>query len=314
MFRRWLSNFYRNNKEKISKFIKVFGVLILVGIALANSIGNNSNNGENNNEPTIYNPTETIISGSNVDKEIYKEEENQVKTFVDYCNKQQIEEAYNILTEKCKEKMYPTLESFKKNYYDVIFSQTRECSLQSWITSGDYNTYKVTFMEDIMYTGNYDNVEKIIDYITIETKNGEKKLNLNSYIKTEEINKATKTEELEIVVESADIYINNVKYNLSISNISNKDILLDNLENDSNVKFVGSNGAEYALNRNNLFSSDLLIYENSKNKKIELKFDKQYGSEVTGESIELKNVIINYEEYLKDKSSYSEYKKISIKL
>lgn len=313
MFRRWLSNFYRKNKEKIAKFVKVFGILILIGIALAHSIGNNSNKNENNSEVTVYNPTKTIISGDDVDKDTYKKEENLVKTFVEYCNNQQIQEAYSLLTDECKQKMYPSIETFKKNYYDVIFSQNRECNLQSWVTNGNYNTYKVTFIEDIMATGDYDNVKKFEDYITIVTKNDEQKININSYIKSEEINKTTKTEELEINAKSVDVYMNSVRYYLELTNLTENDILLDTLKNKS-LRLVGTNDAEYALDDTNLFSSNLIIYKESKNKAIELKFTKQYGSEVKGKSIEFKKMITNYEEYLKDPDNYSEYKKISIKL
>lgn len=313
MFRRWLSNFYRNNKEKISKFVKVFGLLILIGIALANSVGNNSSKDENNSDATVYTPTKTIISGKDINKETYQKEENLVKTFVDYCNNKQIQEAYNLLTEECKEKIYPNIETFEKNYYDVIFNQYRECNLQSWVSSGDYNTYKVTFIEDIMSTGNYNNVKKFEDYITIVTKNDEQKININNYIKSEEISKTTKTDELEIEVKSVDTYMNSVKYYLKITNITEKDILLDTLRNKT-IKLVGTNGAEYALDDTNLFSSNLIIYKESKNKEVELKFTKQYGSDVIGESIEFKNIITNYDEYLKDNNNYNEYKGISIKL
>ena len=313
MFRRWLSNFYRKNKEKIAKFVKVFGILILIGIALAHSIGNNSNKNENNSEATVYTPTKTIISGDNIDKETYKEEENLVKTFVEYCNNQQIQEAYNLLTNECKEKMYPNIETFRNNYYDVIFNQNRECNLQSWVADGNYHTYKVTFIEDIMATGDYDNVKKFEDYITIVTKNDEQKININSYIKSEEINKTTKTEELEINAKSVDVYMNSVRYYLELTNLTENDILLDTLKNKS-LRLVGTNDAEYALDDTNLFSSNLIIYKESKNKAIELKFTKQYGSEVKGKSIEFKKMITNYEEYLKDPDNYSEYKKISIKL
>lgn len=313
MFRRWLSNFYRNNKEKISKFVKVFGLLILIGIALANSVGNNSSKDENNSDATVYTPTKTIISGKDINKETYQKEENLVKTFVDYCNNKQIQEAYNLLTEECKEKIYPNIETFEKNYYDVIFNQYRECNLQSWVSSGNYNTYKVTFIEDIMSTGNYNNVKKFEDYITIVTKDDEQKININNYIKSEEISKTTKTDELEIEVKSVDTYMNSVKYYLKITNITEKDILLDTLRNKT-IKLVGTNGAEYALDDTNLFSSNLIIYKESKNKEVELKFTKQYGSDVIGESIEFKNIITNYDEYLKDNNNYNEYKGISIKL
>lgn len=313
MFRRWLSNFYKNNKEKISKFIKVFGLLILIGIALANSVGKNSNKNESINDGTIYTPTKTVISGKDVDKEEYKKEENLVKTFVEYCNNSKIQEAYNLLTEECKEKLYPNIETFKKNYYDVIFNQNREVNLQSWVTNKNYNTYKVTFIEDIMATGNYDNVKKFEDYITIVTKNDEQKLNINNYVKSEEINKTTKTDALEINVKSVDTYMNSVRYYLEIDNLTENDILLDTLKNET-LKLVGTNGAEYALDNTNLFSSNLIIYKDSKSKEIELKFTKQYGSDVIGASIEFNKVIINYNEYLKDNNNYKDYKEISIKL
>ncbi|MGN1270925.1 MAG: hypothetical protein ACI4UX_02960 [Clostridia bacterium] len=314
MFRRWLSEFIRNNKEKTKKIIKLFGLLLLVGIGAMIAFRTGNNSVKESSKNTIYNPTKTIISGENVKKEDFKQEENLINSFVEYCNSNKIQEAYNLLTDECKLKMYPSLEIFKKNYYDVIFNEKKECTLQSWITNKNYNTYKVTLIEDIMATGNYDNVKKIIDYITIETENGKKKLNINNYIKSEEINKTTKTEELEILVESVDVYMDSVKYYLLVSNLSGKDILLDTLKNDLNVKFIGSNGVEYGLDGTNLFSLDLLIYGTSKNKKIELKFNKQYGSEVEGESIEFKNAIMNCEEYLKDENSYNGYKKISIKL
>ena len=313
MFRRWLSNFYRKNKEKIASFAKIFGILILIGFALAHSISNNSSNSEENSETALYTPDKTIISGDNIDKDTYKQEENLVKTFVEYCNNQQIQEAYNLLTNECKEKMYPNIETFRNNYYDVIFNQNRECNLQSWVADGNYHTYKVTFIEDIMSTGNYENVEKFEDYITVATKSGEQKININSYIKTEEINKSTKTEDLEINVKNADVYMNSVKYFLEITNLTENDILLDTLKN-KNVRLVGTNDAEYALDDSNLFSSNLVIYKNSKDRKVELKFTKQYGSEVKGKSIEFKKIITNYEEYLKDPDNYSEYNKTSIKL
>jgi len=314
MLRRWLSEFIRNNKKKIEKIAKMFGILILVGIGLAVSIRNRNSRSEGTSKNTIYNPTKTIIAGENVETEDFKQEENLINTFVEFCNNNKIQEAYDLLTDECKKKMYPDLESFKKNYYSIIFDQKKECTLQSWVTNKNYHTYKVTFIEDIMTTGNYDNVKKNIDYITVETKEQVKKLNINNYIKSEQINKVKKTDELEILVDSVDIYMNSIKYRLSITNLSGNDILLDTLKNNLNIKFIGSNNAEYELDQTNLFASDLLIYKTTKNKEIELKFNKQYGTDVEADSIEFKNVIMNCNEYIKDKSSYNDYKKISIKL
>lgn len=314
MFRRWFSEFIRNNKEKTKKIIKLFGILLLAGVGamLAFRTGNNSSKESSTN--TIYNPTKTIIAGENVKQEEFNEEENLLNSFVEYCNNNKIKEAYDLLTDDCKAKMYPNLDTFRKDYCNVIFTQKKECNLQSWVTSKNYNTYKVTFIEDIMATGNYDNVKKYVDYITVETKEQEKRLNINNYIKSKQINKITKTDELEVRVENADIYMNSVKFSLYVSNLSGKDILLDTLKNSSNTKLIGSNEAEYELDQTNLFSSDLLIYGTTKNKKIELTFNKQYGSDIEEENIEFKDAIMDCEEYVKNMNSYKGYKKISIKL
>lgn len=317
MFRRWLSNFFRNNKEKIYNFAKVFGILLLVGIAFAYSFGKKlekDNSKNENKETSVYRPSETIISGSNIDKEEYKKEENLVKTFVDYCNNKKIEDAYNLLTDECKEKIYPNVETFKKNYYDTIFTQNRECNLQSWVSEGDYNTYKVTFIQDIMATGNYDDVKKFEDYITIVTKDSEQKINVNGYIKSKEINKTTKIEDLEVVAKSVDVYMNSVKYYLEASNLGQNTILLDNLNNIMNIRLVGSNDAEYKIDNINLSLVDLVIYKNTQNKKIEIKFKKQYGSSVEGKEIKFKKAIFDREEYLKNIDTYNDYKEVAVEL
>lgn len=313
MFRRWLSEFIRNNKDKIKKVIKLFGLLILIGFGAMLAFKTENNSTKEKSQNTIYNPTKPVIEGKSVEQEEFKQEEKLINSFVEYCNNNEIQEAYNLLTDECKTKMYPNLEAFKKKYCNVIFTQNKECNLQSWVTSKNYNTYKATFMEDIMTTGNYENVKKFEDYITIVTKNEEQKININGYIKTEEIGTISKTENLEINVKSADIYMNNVRYFLEITNLSENDILLDTL-NDETIKLIGTNDAEYALDESNLFSSNLVIYRNSKNRKVELNFTKQYGSGVKGKSIEFRKVITNYEKYLKDQTNYNEYKKLSIKL
>lgn len=312
MFRRWLSTFWRNNKEKITQLTKLFGLLILISVVAAivfNSLSPNVNN-QDNNETKIYNPDKTIISGSDVSKEEYKKDDNLVETFVTYCNEQKIKEAYDLLSDECKEKEYSTIEKFKTNYCDKIFTENREYNLQSWVNNANSVTYKVTFIEDILSSGNYDDVTKMEDYITIVTKNNEKKLNINGYIKTNTLDKVTKVEGLEINIKKEDIYMNYVSYELAVTNLNNNKMLLD-MQKGDNIKLIGTNEVEYGLDDTNLFSSNLTIYENDRNKKIELKFKKQYGSGVESKAIVFKRVVTDYEKYYTDKINYKDYKTIT---
>lgn len=127
MFRRWLSEFYRNNKQKIKTLAKLFGVLLLIGICamgIFGTTGNKTNNDEKKN-PEVYTPSKTIISGYDISEEKFEKDQNLVDLFIEYCNSQNYKEAYNLLTDECKEKLYSTQEKFEKNYCSLIFNRKK---------------------------------------------------------------------------------------------------------------------------------------------------------------------------------------------
>ena len=318
MFRRWLSGFWRDNKEKIMQIAKVFGILIAIGTSagVIFSTLNLDNGNESNTVSKVYVPEKTVISGDDITEEEYEKENNLAETFVNFCNEQKIEEAYNLLTDDCKEKLYPTLQDFKDKYYDIIFKEDRIFSLQSWVNNKNYNTYKISYTGDFMATGVYDGTEKFEDYITIVTdkdNEDDKKINVNSYIKTEEINKVTKTDNLEIEVLSCDTYMDYVTYKLRVKNITDKDIVLDNLNSYNGINLIGTNGASYKVESTNLKRIHLEI-DARQQKHINLRFKKQYGADVIGNSIEFESIIKDYSEYQRDKENYNEFEKLSIKL
>lgn len=317
MFRRWLSGFWRDNKEKIMQIAKVFGILIAVGASagVIFSTLNLNNGNENNTVSKIYVPERTVISGSDITEAEYEKQSNVAETFVNFCNEQKMEEAYNLLTDECKEKLYPTMQDFKKKYYDIIFKEDRIFSLQSWVNTKNYNTYKISYTKDFMATGVYDGTEKFEDYITIVTDKDNKenkKINVNSYIKTEEINEITKTDNLEVEVLYCDTYMEYVTYKLKIKNITDKNIVLDNLNGYNGIKLIDSNGRNYKLRSTNLKRMHLKI--NAQEQKFTtISFKKQYGGEEEGTRIDFENAILDYSKYLQDEENYNEYKKISIK-
>lgn len=317
MFRRWLSGFWRDNKEKIMEIAKVFGILIGIGLSagVIFSTLNLNNGNESNTVSKVYVPEKTVISGDNITEEEFEKQNNLAETFVNFCNEQKVEEAYNLLTDDCKEKLYPSLQDFKEKYYDIIFKEDRIFSLQSWVNNKNYNTYKISYTGDFMATGVYDGTEKFEDYITIVTdKDNEenKKINVNSYIKTEEINEVTKTDNVEVEVLSCDTYMDYVTYKLRVKNITDKDIVLDNLNNYNGIKLISSDGISYKLKSTNLKRMHLQV-DAGKQKYITISFKKQYGGEKEGVRIDFENVILDYTKYSEDKDNYNEYKKISIK-
>ena len=114
-----------------------------------------------------------------------------VEEFLNLCEKGYTIDAYNLLSQKCKNDKFPSLEEFQDNYFNKIFLEVDK--------NGDYyktfnkkldikveydslkDLYKVTFNESLLETGNIDNKSGIINYYSIDKEDSNKKI----YIETE---------------------------------------------------------------------------------------------------------------------------------
>ena len=105
-----------------------------------------------------------------------KENKKLVEQFLEYCKNNKIEEAYNLISDECKEEKYKTLADFKTNYYNKIFNKKKSIAVKKQ----ENNSYKVTFYEDMLETGKADENTSIIDYYTIQDSVVEIKLNINT--------------------------------------------------------------------------------------------------------------------------------------
>lgn len=112
---------------------------------------------------------------TNIDYEdVYQiQVENTIKKFIDYCNSGKTENAYNMLTDKCKEEMYPSLQNFVDNYYTNKFSTPKNYI----ITKVNAYVYKVDLKESSVNTGKISE-DSIQDFIIVQ----DNKLNINEDI------------------------------------------------------------------------------------------------------------------------------------
>lgn len=111
-------------------------------------------------------------------QEDIKEDKEFISKFIDYCNKNNIEEAYQMLSTKCKEKKYLSIKNFKEKYINKIFGDKKDFE----ITLKEDNIYKIVFLEDILQAGKIENRRKIEDYYRIEEDVlGNKTITINLY-------------------------------------------------------------------------------------------------------------------------------------
>lgn len=313
--------FYNQNRKKLLKIILII-VFVIALIQLLNYLVKvNQENVESKN--IIENALErtntakdalisnkSIISDTNVSEKNMETEINIIDDFINYCNNKDINNAYNLLTEECKELMYPTVEDFYKSYYSITFNnENKTYTIENW--SG--NTYQVMITEDILLTGKVNNSITRQDYMTIISKDGEKRLNINSYIGRKKINKITTKNYIEFVILNKDIYMDYEVYNFKVTNNSNNKILLDNCQNTKSVYLLDGKDVKYYFYNNEIIENRFII-ESSYTNNLNIKFNRSYSPSRSVEKMVFSNVILNYDEYnkLDDKTNYKDVYKLEV--
>lgn len=297
-----LRKFFYDNKNKIIK-IGAFIIFLFIILQLLNklvqiknkkSIENVAASNTTNANTTTQNDNKGLISnksavnGSEVSKENLKNATDTIYKFVDYCNKQEIEKAYNLITEECKQQMYPTLDAFKNAYYgDVFNGKQRTCTIENWV--GDI--YKVRMGEDILSTGKDTDYAKE-DYITIKKVDNEYKLNINNYIGTTKIEKTTTKDNITMEVLNKNTYKDFEEYTIKVTNKTNGIIKLDTTTSTKTTYIEDSNGRQYSYYNNEL-TDETLTFQRGQTAEVTIKFYSPYISTKSIKAIVFSNIIFN---------------------
>jgi len=217
---------------------------------------------------------QSVITGENVSTTQLKIDTSVIDEFISYCNEKNLEKAYELLTDECKEQMYKTLEAFEQAYYNDIFKgEKMNCSIENWVN----DTYKVKIFEDMLSTGQINNEYAKQDYITVKKVEDEYKLNINSYIGNTEINEETKREDININVIAKDTYMDYEEYTIKVTNNTGKDILLDSKASIDTLYLEDKNEKKYYSYSNEL-TKPMLEVPKGQTKELTIKFYSSYVS------------------------------------
>lgn len=313
-----LSRYYNQNKRKIWTTIAfIIIAYIIIRLMLGNlNMSENTNGATNNGNSSMNNTTisskETNPVGSTegISNTEAKKNKDVIGSFIDYCNNKDVQSAYDLLTDECKETNFPTIKEFTNNYYTKIFTKYRLYDMQTWFKEDNYATYSVVITEDILSTGQIQSTDSFSDYYTVvKTKDGDLKLNINSYIGRKEIGKETKTSNITINVISKDMYMDYEIYNIEVKNENENTILLDTKTNTKSVYLSDTNDLQYSAY---MYEIDdiFLKLEKGISRRISIKFNKVYNPDRVIRGINFTDIVLDYEDYLKNKSE--EYTKKTI--
>lgn len=207
-----------------------------------------------------YNPDEPIIDyGGNIPTRDKEEVNTVLENFLTYCKAKDYQNAYNMLSQDCKDYLYDNnIENFK-TYVDSVYTTFNSYSYnQNYSNIDDVYVYDVTILNnDILATGTTGGYETFKDKISIVTENGEKKIANQSYIKKIDISKETEDDYMKVKVISKDCRYDKVSYNLEITNKSENTIVI--ADGKANQEIVLNVEGEYLSVDNIMTLSGVII-------------------------------------------------------
>lgn len=249
-----------------------------------------------NQSTTISEPDTSVITGETISNTQSKTNTEVIKEFLEYCNNGEIEKAYNMLTEECKELIYPSIQHFTANYYKKIFTMNRMYNLENWYSSNDWYTYYITYTEDVLASGNTNSENNKGDYITIVKTDNEYKLNISSYVGRVNVNETETSEGISITVNWIDMYIDYTILNISATNNTKNVITLDTKDNAETLYLYDTKNIKYTSFLNEIADEQLVVRRGATNN-INIKFNKIYNTSRQLEGVTFSDIVLDYENY-----------------
>ena len=291
--------YWNQNRKQIIIVIAIIAFIIIM-LRVINNLAKQINK-SNNNTNTIskvtdlQKPTKSTITGQNVPETVTKENTDIIKTFVDYCNNNQEQKSYELLSNDCKEEFNNNINVFINDYYNRIFKTKKTYNLELLYTEAGSYTYKITYYEDnLLATGGTGANNNFEDYITIINQDGERKLNINNFIKNQEINKTQVTNNIEITIKSKKVYRSYEQYKITIKNNNSTTILLSDGKNSEDICLLDKNDTKYEAFLHEIPEYNLLLRA-GRTTELNISFNKIYAPTRVIEKVQFSNITLNQE-------------------
>lgn len=218
-----LRNFCKKNWKVI-----VIIAIIWIGIIIFNNYLKNKP--EEIKLTNTYNPDNPVIDTSENIPDNKKEEVNTlIDSFFNYCNTKQYQNAYNMLTEDCKNYMYSNSLSEFMEYVDTIYTNNKIYNLQNYSNMEDIYIYNITILDDIMSTGTTGGYQTYTEKIAVVEENDTLKISNQGYMGKKYFNNLYAEDNyLKIKVLNKNMSYKREEYEVEITNKTDGYILIGN--------------------------------------------------------------------------------------
>lgn len=221
-----------------------------------------------------YNPDTAIITDNQASAKTQEKIKSVLENYVSKCNEKNYQEAFDLLTDDCKEFLYDDSVNRFKEYVDKTFANYKIYHYQSFSIVGNYYIYEVSLLDDIGTTGATGDYNKSIEkYTFVKQSDGNFKIATGDFIRKVNLNNK-QIEDNNMIVKMLYYYQSYNKIDYVVQIINRTDKYLDIAD--------GTIGSEVTININgekrnatNLSNAEVLLAP-GKSDTYSLIFDKYF--------------------------------------
>lgn len=230
---------------------------------------------------------------SEKDKDIFAD---YIENFYNHCNKKEYEQAYDMISNECKENLFPNIEEFKKDI-DQKFDKLKAFDYQNLSNVDNIYVYQFYLFDDVSAYGANTIPDKKIYYLAIiKNKDNDIKISLNGYLNSEKLNYKYSINGMNIDIVRRDIYYDHVDYIFNINNKNKENVVF----RYDNARLIVSNSARNYTFNNTKHVLSYIFINSHQEKEIKLSFEKSF------DTIRVKENLIKIEDmYLLDAESFN---------
>lgn len=208
-----VGNFIKKNQRIIFIVILVWFIVIAINMFLKYN--------KPEIEPiTTYNPHQSIMdTGTEVPTKLQQPISELIDTYFNYCNTKQYEQAYNMLSQECKDTYFETLDDFI-SYIDYIFDEEKIYTIQNYSNDDGVYIYQIRIMEDILKTGltGQEDLSYYQERIVITEKDGNLELAVREYIGKEDLDSVYEDDYIKMWIDDKQVGYETETYTIRIRN------------------------------------------------------------------------------------------------
>ena len=269
--------FFKKHKKEVVILILVAWLILFI----YNTILKNQQK-QLSTPSTTYTPHVSVMDKeSEVPEEYQKPIESIIDTYFNYCNTQEYEKAYNLISEECRAKLYPTLDQFT-GYVDQVFQKKKKIyNIQDYSNVDNKYIYNIRILDDILSNGTTDGYYYYEEKFVMIEENGQIKLSIGEYIGDEQPGIKVEDDNMVVEILNKSVEYETETYTVKVTNKTDKYIVIsDNYQADE----INLDLGEQTRRPTNMTYASFYVEPNGEMTQ-ELVFNKFYDNGLTAQKL-----------------------------